>query len=164
MMNEDWDNLKKYLDMIVVDSQRNIKNLIYLDAVDAEKYVEMEPDWNKSHNERIDLWEPIYWLGREYLPWGIPRKLYVDSLEKYALLFSSITGKIASSETYLKLQRKAEIRLQMKCESLLQDIEDMLTEPDTDEKILLIEKEKYESMYEKSRKRLQKNNKVKKSL
>ncbi len=123
MIMQDYDKYKERLKRVLESTQRNVKYLISLD--DAENYVG-EVDWAEDHYVGTDTFEPLIWIGREYIPAKEALSIYVEILKKYTVYLKELE-KTAPNATALSILRSnARSRLNYTCGLILYEIEESL--------------------------------------
>lgn len=150
MFKEEWQLFRKRLNMLLINTEQNVSQLLSLE--EAEKYAS-EDDWAEYHYLGIDKWQPLKWLGREYLHSGIARRNYAQIFECYVIYLFNIKRSMLVNKAWLHLYAKAEIQLREICESILEEIDDYLNDSDNSSQSFSAEAEQYERMMRDSEER-----------
>ena len=124
---EDWFSSQKRLNALLRNTEQNVSQMLTLD--EAERYAK-EDDWAEYHYLGIDKWQPLKWLGREYLPSGIARRYYVHIWEKYVIFLFTIKRSMLMKTAWQHVYAQAEIQLRESCESILEEIDDYVNDSD----------------------------------
>ncbi len=141
MYTENWEKLRERLGRLLEDTKANIFNtlIFFHDNVYATAN-----DDTEHHYWGMDRIEPIYWLSKESLPQGKATEIYAETLEKYALYLYELKSSMPS--VCSKLHKRAEERLRVMCDSILDTIYDS-QESEDDGFIAADDSKKYDEMY-----------------
>lgn len=148
MFTEEWEKLQRHLTLLLMDTERNVENMLLYE--EAEKYASWG-DWADYHYPGTDLWEPLNWLYRESIPAGKASRLYAKTYEKYVLFLNKYKSFPAQNDkAWEHLRINAESKLKRICDMVLDEIEDEIELSDNEDKQLILEKETFEGMYQRS--------------
>lgn len=143
MFSEEWDKLQERLKLLLTDTEQNVRHM--LSDKDAEKYAAWD-DWAEYHYAGTDVWEPINWLCREFLPGGNARKLFARTYQEYATYLADLEKSYGHSAALMHLRTNAERRLKHICDLILDEICDEKEDAVEDDKQLLADEAEFEEM------------------
>lgn len=158
MFTEEWENLQDSLNNLLLDTERNIKSMIFYD--DCEKFVSCD-DWAEDyHYTGTEKWEPINWIYKECIPCEKAIKLYGKVYEQYTLFLNDLNNSL-KSKACEHLCIKAENRLMKLCDFILTEIDDEIEFSEGDEKELSADKNFYVTILNNSLERYNEYNDIK---
>lgn len=121
MYTKDFDKLKERLNALLNDSEQNVKSL--LGSSDAKQYIEYD-DIEDCHYPGKDVWQPINWVAKEFIPGYQAKVLFVQYYEKYVLFLKNQSERMSNNDAASHMYCTADKLLMNMYGSVMDDIKD----------------------------------------
>ena len=125
MISNNPEALENRLEELLKSTELNVKHL--LTEENAWIYV-MQDDWTNDHDLLSDMYEPLNWLCREEIPYGIPMRMYAETQNRYCIFLDGLEApRYSAGKVLRQLQENAETRLTWLCDEILDELEESLS-------------------------------------